>query len=507
MTGLFDQLTLFHFIRPWWLLLVPACLLLWWRIRNQATRKEADARGIAPHLAEALRLGSSRRHRLLPIDGVTATLVLAAVAASGPTWSRIPNPLLAQTTPLAIAISMSESMLEKDIAPSRLERAKFKIEDLLAARAGARTALIAYAGSAHAVAPLTEDPQVLKPFLAGLSPGIMPVTGNNATAAVSLAQSALAADSLQGAILFVADEIDVADIAVFQSHIADGGAPLIVHLISANTDAMRNLDGINGLTRIVVTSDAADTDAIERRLASAYREAMDADEHLKWNDRGWLLAWPALLLTLLWFRRGWTMRWSVLLVAFTLFAPAQQARADWIADWFWTPDQQGRMAFEDKRFSEAADHFRDPEWRGYTLYRAGRYEEAAEVFARLDTAEAAFSEGMAHIRSRGYRDAVRAFETALERDPGYAEARHNLEIAKAIVAYVERVREQSDTGEELGLGADDVVFDNEAASGAETKITGSESLQPLSADQWMRTVDTRTADFLKSRFALEAAKQ
>lgn len=506
MSGFFEQLTVFHFIRPWWLLLIPAALALWWRVRHRATRQEEPVTGLALHLADALRVGSDRRRRLMPIDGVATLMVLTTLAAAGPTWSRVANPLLAQTAPLAIALAASESMLSRDIAPSRLERAKFKIRDLLSTRAGARTALIAYAGTAHTVTPLSDDPEVLKPFLEGLSPDVMPTPGNNATAALTLAASALTADSTPGAILFAADDIDRADIPAFQAHIEADGAPVIVYAVSGDAEAMQDLAGLSGITRIPLSTDGSDVASIERRVASAYREALAADERLMWNDRGWIFAWPALLLTLAWFRRGWTMRWSFVLLTLFSLAPVQPVQAAGIADWFWTPDQQGRLAFEDKRFADAADLFRDPEWHGYALYRAGQYEEAAEVFARIDTAEAAFAEGMAHIKSRGYREAVAAFEAALERDPDYEAAARNVVVARAIVDYVERVREQSDTGEESGIGADDVVFDNESGRGAETQITGSDEVQPLSADQWMRTVDTQTSDFLRTRFALEAAR-
>jgi Ca-activated chloride channel family protein len=141
------------------------------------------------------------------------------------------------------------------------------------------------------------------------------------------------------------------------------------------------------------------------------------------------------------------------------------------------------------------------------MYRNGQYGDAVEVLNRVETAQAAFIQGMAHIKSRGYRDAVRAFETTLLRDPEYPDAAENLAVAQRIVEYVESAREQSDTGEDTGIGADDIVFDNEEARGAETDIdedpgSGDEL---LTAAQWMNTVDTRTGDFLRQRFALEAA--
>ena len=129
------------------------------------------------------------------------------------------------------------------------------------------------------------------------------------------------------------------------------------------------------------------------------------------------------------------------------------------------------------------------------------------VLDRVETAQAASIQGMAQIKGRHYRDGVRAFETALARDPDYPGAAENLETAKRIVAYVEAEQAGSDTGEDRGIGADEEVYDNESGQGEETLRpqgdAGGEGL--LTADQWMTTVDTSTGDFLRMRFALEAA--
>ena len=70
-----------------------------------------------------------------------------------------------------------------------------------------------------------------------------------------------------------------------------------------------------------------------------------------------------------------------------------------------------------------------------------------------------------------------------------------------VLAYLERVRSESDTGGKLG--ADEVVFEPGAKGGVEQVMGGGDRLKLQSAEQWMRTVDTRMADFLSLRFALE----
>jgi Ca-activated chloride channel family protein len=111
---------------------------------------------------------------------------------------------------------------------------------------------------------------------------------------------------------------------------------------------------------------------------------------------------------------------------------------------------------------------------------------------------------MARIRSRDYRESIAAFETALARNPASPAAARTLDIARAILAYVETTREDSGT-EEGSEGADDVAFDNDVARGAETVVDAGVQMKMETAEQWMRSVDTRTADFLRTRFSLEAA--
>ncbi|MGR3677863.1 MAG: tetratricopeptide repeat protein [Paracoccaceae bacterium] len=201
------------------------------------------------------------------------------------------------------------------------------------------------------------------------------------------------------------------------------------------------------------------------------------------------------------------MRWTAV-VAIMFLTPVGQAKAEGWRDVFLTPDQQGWLEYRNKNFNKAAEVFADPWLRGMALFRDGQYETAAEVLSQIDTADAAFVQGISDIRSRSYRDGVRALERALEIDPTHEGAKTSLPIAKQIVTYVEETREQSDTGEDSGIGADDVVFDNEAAKGAETQIEVPEgdAAQHVTTEQWMNTVDTRTGDFLRQRFLLEASK-
>ncbi|MEP4032062.1 VWA domain-containing protein [Roseibium polysiphoniae] len=504
-----DILEAFHFIRPLWLMLLAPIAALWWLVRRAATKEIDLPDAIAPHLAKALTIGSQGHRRLRPIDGVASLLALLVLAAAGPTWSRVSNPLVADTAPLVVVLKVSKSMMATDIPPSRLERAKHKVLDLLEERSGAKTALVAYSGTAHQVVPPTEDPQVAIPFLEGLDPNVMPNDGEAARDALAMATAILADQTAPGAILFLLDRITDADLPAFGDHTVEDGPTVLFWLASRDSGAAEKLDQIAGTPVVELTADRSDVAAVQRQIKSAYEAALARDESQQWRDEGWIFSLPAAVLLLLWFRRGWTMHWAVVLVAASFAFATPEAHADGWRDWFFTPDQQGRMAFDNKDYQRAADLFEDPMWKAYALYRLGKYPEAAETFAWQESSNAAIGEGLALLKSRSYRPAVAAFEKAVARDPQNEAAQQNLELARYILDYIETTREQSDTGQESGIGADDVVYDNEAGRGADSQQpqeAASGDVAPETAEQWMRTVDTRTGDFLKSRFALEAAR-
>lgn len=200
---------------------------------------------------------------------------------------------------------------------------------------------------------------------------------------------------------------------------------------------------------------------------------------------------------------GWLTLITV--VAGALLAWQAWHAGDFISLWL-TPDQQGRRAYESLEFKEAYEHFEDPAWKGVAAYDSGLYPEAADAFGRMPTAEAFFNRGNAFMKGREYRKAIVAYEQAVAEAPQWAEARENLELAVYTLEYIERTREQSDPGEQ-SLGADDVVFDNTEQRGAEIEVTEQSTIELQSAEKWMRSVDTETRDFLRTRFMLEASRK
>jgi Ca-activated chloride channel family protein len=103
-----------------------------------------------------------------------------------------------------------------------------------------------------------------------------------------------------------------------------------------------------------------------------------------------------------------------------------------------------------------------------------------------------------------YEAAVERFDRALELNPDSEDARINREIAIARAKLVEQ--KGGDLGDQK-IGADEIVFEkNQPSGGQDTEAEGS---QPLSDSEmqalWLRRVQTKPADFLKSKFAYQLA--
>ena len=196
----------------------------------------------------------------------------------------------------------------------------------------------------------------------------------------------------------------------------------------------------------------------------------------------------------------------VSLLAATAFAWQFSRVGDLELLWL-TPDQQARRAYEALEFREAYEQFEDPAWKGVAAYDSGLYEESAANFGRIPTAVGFYNRGNAFMKARDYSKAIVAYEQAVAEAPDWVEAQENLELATYTLEYIERVREQSDTGDESELGADDYVFDNTKDRGLEVEITQQSTIELESAEKWMRGVDTETSEFLRTRFLLEATRE
>lgn len=294
----------FHFLRPLWLLVLPVAAWLWWRLRA-LTDPLAGWRALVERpLLDALTVGVHRRSRWRGV-GLLAAWSAAILALAGPTWRAEPSPYSDDPVPVMVVLRAGESMSLEDVSPSRMERARLKVEDLADARKGQPLGLIAYAGSAHLVLPPTRDTSLVATMAAEVSPAIMPVGGDDLAGALELADRTLGGQG--GSIVVIADTVGPENdpaIADFRSKhavrveflaIARRGTPEI----DALERAAAALDA--GLT--LLAPDDSDIETLVRAVARTPRAVGATGERARWAEDGWWLVPLVALLVLGSFRR------------------------------------------------------------------------------------------------------------------------------------------------------------------------------------------------------------
>jgi Ca-activated chloride channel family protein len=153
-------------------------------LKRRRLRRLADA-ALVPRLTDSLspRLAALRSGCLLL--GVT----LLVIAVARPQWGEKLQVYKGRGIDIVVALDASKSMRATDIKPDRLTRAKSQIAALLDNLSTNRVGIVAFAGEAQVMCPLTPDVDAAKLFLDIIDPESMPKPGTNIQHAVEAAAS------------------------------------------------------------------------------------------------------------------------------------------------------------------------------------------------------------------------------------------------------------------------------------------------------------------------------
>jgi Ca-activated chloride channel family protein len=170
-----------------WILPVMAFFYLW------AFRKKERLLHIfcaQPSLLTGLLPGFSRKKQVAKAALLIAVIGCALLALARPRWGFQWQEVKRKGIDIIVAVDLSQSMMATDVDPSRLERAKREITDLLRMLRGDRIGLVAFAGSSFIQCPLTLDYNAFGIFLDALSPDLIPVPGTAIAQAIETSLSA-----------------------------------------------------------------------------------------------------------------------------------------------------------------------------------------------------------------------------------------------------------------------------------------------------------------------------
>lgn len=305
-----------HLLRPWWLLLLIPFVFLIWRVYCFKPGLDAWAAICDSPLFSNLVAEQGRQRQWSPFVWLLSALFFLILAMTGPTWSKLPVPAYQPLQPRVIVLDMSDDMLENDLSPNRLARARFKLRDLLAHKESGQFGMVVYTGEPFVVSPLTDDGQTIAALLPMLNPEIMPVSGSNLAAALGeAAQLIKQAGYAKGEILILTGDAPDQQAISAASKLAGRGVKISVLPMTAASvisPQFRRLAQAGKGSLIPLQASSADLDQWLQESQKDQTLALAKEDDLPlWRDQGpWFLI-PALCLLLPVFRRGWLQRISL----------------------------------------------------------------------------------------------------------------------------------------------------------------------------------------------------
>ncbi len=464
----------FHFLRPAFLwLLLPAALLLWRGLKSGGGQ-DGWQQSCDPELLQAMQVQTAQKGSRWQWLYWPAALI-AVLAISGPAVRKVPVPVVQNQSALVLALDVSRSMLSDDIKPSRLQRAKFKIKDLLDQRKDGQTALVVYAGDAFVVTPLTDDVETIAAMLEAIEPSIMPVKGTNTVTALEksaelLKQSAV----LKGEILLITDGISVSktedtlrqlSAENIKTHVmavgTETGAPIPtprgfvkdlrgqIVIPKLDFSALQQAATLGSGYFTVLSSgddfagmfDAA-ADLSENKDRSAEDQPFGGEDDMgrqNYIDDGPFLALLLLPMVALLYRRG-----LLLFLALGVVLPVEQSHAlSWDELWL-NKDQQAWKQLQNDQAAEAQKTALDPKIQAAAAYQNKQFKQAADLYQmQPNDLDRHYNQGNALAQSGDLEKALASYEQALTYDPNDEDTLYNKKIVEeALKQQQEQQQEQ-----------------------------------------------------------------
>ncbi|PMG51772.1 VWA domain-containing protein [Shewanella sp. 10N.286.52.B9] len=495
-----------HFIRLEWLLaLIPLTIigLFLWR---QSKNNSAWQHYIAPHLASTL-ISESAHIKKQPKWLLMLCWFIAVVAISGPAVNKQSLPVFASEQGRVLVMDMSLSMYATDQKPNRLSQAKYRATDFLTNLKEGETGLIAFAGDAFTISPLTRDSSTLLNLLPTLSPDIMPVRGSDLAAALTLAQQLLGQGGhISGDIIVMTDGVNAAQYA--QAAKALDGSRYRVSVMAFGSQqgaAIQLPDGqlmrdnageivvdktdFSLLDKLVTPTgglmlparaDGAALGQLEAWLANDGNAKATELEGEAWQDLGPYIALLLIIPVLLSFRFTVLPMVSVLTLGL-LMQPTPASANSW-DDLWQTADQQASEQFNQAQsaedYSKAAEKFDQPQWQASAQYKAGDYENALSGFEQDDSANGLYNQANSLLQLNKIDEAIKRYKQALTQQADFPQAEKNLALAEQMKQQQEQQSEQdqqSDDNQSSDQKSNDEQSSNDQSQGDQSQQDQSQS--------------------------------
>jgi len=247
----------FHFAEPRWLWLAAvAPLLLALLHRHAATARRAQlARLASPQFVQALTASHSPARRQFKNVLLWLALALAGLALARPQWgsTSADNAWLGED--VVFVLDCSQSMTASDVAPTRMQRAKFAMLDFAHKQSHGRVGLVTFAGSAFIQCPLTFDADAFEETLLAVDEKTIPIAGTDIGRALNEAYRATEKGSRRKIVVLVTDgeDLEKSGIAAAKNLATNN---VVVFAIGVGTPAGKEIQTLNAAGQREMVRDA-----------------------------------------------------------------------------------------------------------------------------------------------------------------------------------------------------------------------------------------------------------
>ncbi len=412
-----------HFLRPYFLLALVLPVVFFWRTFKGGSAQSTWGRVCDAHLLQFLLVkngGGTNRRIPLILAAIIAGLTIVALA--GPTFTKKENPALSVENPLMFVLNNSSVMLEKNVTPNRLERAKYIIGDLLSALDGAETGLLVYSREPFVISPMAEDPTIIGGLLPSVEFDVMPENGDRLDRAIDMAVERMQAGGYNfGNLVILTSDVGEMFDASLESAAKAVSHGFAVNIINVNTESNEKLKMVAAKGNGIYLNYNQNLTELSNKINNLFHKRIKQSENMQnvWLDAGYYLFWLPALLLLYFYRRGML---TLLLVGGWLNVAE--------AGWFLNDNQEAMRAFENKDYTKATTLFTDADWRGSAAYKNGDFATAYAEFAKGNDETALYNQGNALAKAGKIDEAIKKYEEVLQKNKDFADAEFNLEYLK-----------------------------------------------------------------------------
>ena len=368
-----DFVNNFHFLRPWYLLFLILPFLLYLKKVNFGNTLSSWENICDKHLLNFLLVNHQNSKKYSFKNFIYLGLFTASIAVAGPSWKKVDVPAFEIENPNMFVLSLAQDMYLTDVSPSRLDRAKFLIQDIIKDIKTGQFGLEVYSLEPYVISPITDDSNLVINLLPQINHNIMPDHGDRLDRAIEMAiKRFLDAKYLSGNIILFTSDIgqrfDLALSAVDKAKKLNYTVNIVDTSFSGNEKLQLLAKNGNGIYLMAKKGDIA---PIIDKLSQATNEKSKISKNLRSNfeDFGYYLIFIPIFCLLMFFRRG------VLILLFMICISFNAQAGFWLNN-----NQEGLKLFNEQRFDEALQKFNDPLWKSVVLYNQNKIDDALKVY-------------------------------------------------------------------------------------------------------------------------------